>query len=188
MDATVFYNLAKNAGLIPKKMKVDDFRDSFADNLFKRLFRINKLASRKHIFSKMIVTNGVGASVHFRSDKPMSSSKGAGSSSSSNNNNNNNSNTTPSSSYSETEVIGLDPGRVNLVYAVKQLPDGNFKKYILTRNEYYSQCGMKKRINRTEKWVAEFRDVLVIHNRHSPKTANPLQFENYIKDVILVYD
>ena len=171
IDTKVLYNLSRNCGLVSKETKEPEFR-AFAADHFKSLFKVDKLASKKHIFSNMIESDGVSACVHFTCPKR---SRGS-------------STEEKSRDFSGKRIIAIDPGRVNIVYAEEKLNDGSFKSYKLTRGQYYEACGMKRRNRKTAKWEETIREEELVYSRHSPKTTDPEQFDAFLKDYISVYD
>ena len=171
IDTKVLYNLSRNCGLVSKETKEPDFRALAADH-FRSLFKVDKLASKKHTFSNMIESDGVSACVHFTCPKRTPGGPSE----------------EKSRNFSGQRIISIDPGRVNIVYAEEKLADGSFKSYKLTRGQYYEACGMKRRNRKTAKWEETIREEELVHSRHSPKTTDPEQFDAFLKDYISVYD
>ena len=85
-------------------------------------------------------------------------------------------------------VIGIDPGRANIIYASEKLPSGKLKKYKLTRKEYYEKCGFNHAKRATRKWLDSIKDKWDYFSQNSPKTANPQQFDTYIRQYSIVYE
>ena len=171
IDTKVLYNLSRNCGLVSKETKESDFRALAADH-FGSIFKVDKLASKKHTFNNMIESDGVSACVHFTCPKRSPGSPTE----------------EKSRDFSGKRIIAIDPGRVNIVYAEEKLNDGSFKSYKLTRGQYYEACGMKRRNRKTAKWEETIREEELVYSRHSPKTTDPEQFDAFLKDYISVYD
>ena len=169
IDKTVLLNLMKNCGLVD--IQWSDFK-LVAEDHFRSLFKVDKLASKKHTFKCIIKTDGVSACVHFECPKRTQGSPTE----------------EKSHDFSGERIIAIDPGRVNIVYAEEKIADGCFKSYKLTRGQYYEASGMKRRIRKTAKWEETIREEELVYSRHSPKTTDPEQFDAFLKDYISVYD
>lgn len=50
-------------------------------------------------------------------------------------------------------VLGLDPGRVTIMFVAEELDDGRIRSYKLTRCHYYRKSGILKSRRRTECWM-----------------------------------
>ena len=169
IDKRVLLSLMKNCGLI--EMQWDDFK-LVAEDHFRSLFKVDKLASKKHTFKCHIKTDGVSACVHFECPKRTPGSPTEG----------------KSRDFSGERIIAIDPGRVNIVYAEEKLPDGSFKAYKLTRGQYYESCGMKRTNRRSKKWLEEVENEEKIFSEYSPRTSSSEQFDKFMDNYISVYD
>ena len=170
IDTRVLFNLMRNCGLIDKTVEEPVFRD-MAEEHFQSLFKIDKLASSKHTFSKTIETDGVTACVHFTCPKKTAATD-----------------VNQPRDYTQERVIAIDPGRVNIVYAEEKLPDGSYKTYKLTRGQYYETCGMKRTNRRSIKWLEEVKNELKKFSEYTPRTASSEQFDKFIANYVSVYD
>lgn len=166
IDTEVLYCLMSNVSLIDKKVKRNDF-SALKDEHFGSVFNLNGLTNG--VFSHMIETDGVSVCIHFK--KPKFESKAG------------------KRNMSRAErVIGIDPGRTNLIYGVEKLEDGSVKNYKLTRNQYYNSCGMKVSKKKADKWMGDIKDEELIFSRTNTKTTSPEQWDAHLKDYISVYD
>ena len=131
-------------------MKRSEFEASAAAH-FRSLFNINKLASSKHIFARMIQTDCFSVCVHFTCPKRTAGD--------------------PVEDLSGQRVIAIDQGRVNIVHTEEKLAEDSFRCYKLTRGRYYEACGMKRRIRKTAKWEQTISAEQLLYSEHSPKMA-----------------
>ncbi len=85
-------------------------------------------------------------------------------------------------------VIAIDPGRVNLVYGVEQLPEGGTKTYTLTRRAYYHGGHIFKARRHTQRWNRAIQDELDALAAASPKTSHTAAWHEYLAAVQQTYD
>ena len=52
----------------------------------------------------------------------------------------------------DTAVVGLDPGRKDMLHVVVETSQGRFKSVVLTRNQYYRESGILSQNKKTEMW------------------------------------
>ena len=173
IDSRVLYYLMRDAGIIGREWTRNEFeKKEAADVHFRNLFKVDKLASKKNTFSRMIQTDGVSACVHFaRYETAPSVTAEEG-----------------SRDFSDERLIGLDGGRINIVMAVEKLDDDNFKIYRLTRGEYYERAGIKRRNRRTAKWQAKIQVEELTFSQKSRKTTDAQQFDAFLADYFSVYN
>ena len=115
----------------------------------------------------MLETDGTSACLHFQGSKPEKSEI-----------------VFPSN---PSRVIGIDPGRTNLMYGVEDTPDGKIT-YKLTRKMYYNSSGMTKRNLRTAKWEKDIAEQELKFREKSIKTTNDDDWKDFISNYISVYD
>ena len=179
IDTRVFYEMMKNIGLINcNEKKFQEMKDEQFDSVF----RVRHLS--KGQFTYLLETDGVSVSVHFRTprilpdkESPMTVNRQLP--------------TRPGSQHLKAtsgRVIAIDPGRSNLMFGVERLPDGNVKTYKLTRNQYYTEAGMKERNKKTKYWEAQIATEEELYARHSIKTTRQTEWEKFLKDYSSVYD
>ena len=73
-------------------------------------------------------------------------------------------------------MIAIDPGWVNIVYAVEKLPNNEFKTFELTRREYYKKTGMNRAKEKCAKWDNQNEAAWNTFHSINPKTTKPNQF------------
>jgi hypothetical protein len=83
-------------------------------------------------------------------------------------------------------IIGIDPGRVNLIFAAEKI-NGKTKTYRLTKKCYYNSSGMTKARKRNAKWQKQIEREEKIFSTTSPKTSDPNVFDEFLRDYISVY-
>jgi hypothetical protein len=160
IDTPVLFYMSKEAGLIPKDSKVNEFK---TDN-YRDIFKFKE--SERYRFSEKIQTDGVSICFHYRI-KPKDRKE------------------TPEEKYER--IIGIDPGRSNLIFGVEKTSKG-LKTYRLTRNEYYCASGMNKRTRQAFKWQKHIHSEEQTFSQVSPKTTNPEQWDSFLRNYISVYN
>jgi hypothetical protein len=165
IDTLVLHNLMKNVHLT--YLNRDDFRQQ-RDVQFASAFNLKGLSS--HHFNYFIQTDGVSVCFHFL--KPNAAET--------------DSHVTDMNDEPE-RVIAIDPGRVNMIYGVEQLRDGNVKHYKLTRQQYYQAAGINKRNKKTKHWEEDIATAEAVYSLQSPKTANAALWDEYLSNYITAY-
>lgn len=84
-------------------------------------------------------------------------------------------------------VIAIDPGRTNIIYAVEKV--GNeYKVYVLTRNQYYTESGILDARDNTNKWLRNVKETMVAMSLVSTKDICTVAFERYMEAYLFQYD
>ena len=133
--------------------------------LFHQVFKLDKLASNKCDFGGSIKTDGICASVSFKCDMEAPSTA------------------SQEDKFANLEgktIMGLDPGRVTIAYVVKKQEDGEYKKFTLSRKQYYRESGITLANKKISKWLGRISIQEELFARHSPKTANTEEFRNFL--------
>jgi hypothetical protein len=169
IDTTILYNMMLNLKLIDsKKLHIDDFM-SVRDTQFNSVFNLNNIPN-KGAFSYNIETDGISCSIHFKvpkkEEKPISNKI----------------------LKKSDRIIAIDPGRSNLVYGIEELENKQYKTYKLTRNEYYTNAGMKTANRKSAKWEKDIEKEELIFRQHSLKTTKETEWDSFISDYISVYN
>lgn len=165
IDTTVLYEMMKNQKLI------DCSKDTFAEmkeEQFGSVFRLKGLC-RKGEFSNLVETDGVSLCVHYKVPKVEKESGNR-------------------ELKKSTRVIAIDPGRSNLIYGVEKLEDGTTKTYKLTRNQFYTDAGMKTCNRKTAKWEKDIEEAELLFRQHSLKTTNEEEWVSFLKDYSVMYN
>lgn len=168
IDSTVLYEMMKNLKLI--ECNITTFLELKSEQ-FESIFHIQGLC-RKGEFSHMIETDGVSACFHFKVPK-VEKEKETGN---------------RQLKKSDNRVIAIDPGRSNLMFGVEKLQDGSTKTYKLTRNEFYTNAGMKTCNRKTAKWEKDIESEELIFRQHSLKTTNESEWDAFLTDYKTVYN
>lgn len=165
IDTTVLYEMMKNLKLI------DCSKDAFTEmkkEQFGSVFRLKGLC-RKGEFSNLIETDGISLCFHYKVPKVE---KELGN----------------RELKKATRVIAIDPGRSNLIYGVEKLEDGTTKTYKLTRNQFYTDAGMKTCNRKTAKWEKDIEEAELLFRQHSLKTTKEDEWASFLKDYSSVYN
>jgi hypothetical protein len=156
LDTSCMTGLLKESKLVKEDLKSDfDLWDSFLD--------IAKIKGKKQTFTGTIDTDGYSVCVHFYS--PVYPQK----------------NVPKEEILKGKRVLGVDPGRTNILTIVEAMDDGSFKEYVLTRKHYYQASGINKANEQVKKWVKHFKNEQNALSRASPKSVSLESFMVYIQ-------
>lgn len=193
IDTMGLLSLMDGASLIKKELRPtkknskQTFFYESRDDHWGSTFKTDKIKTNKHKFSRLIETDGVSACIHFRHLKPPKSEKDE----------------VVSKKKAKTKklenltrvinagaerVIAIDPGRVNILYAVEKLLNGSILKYRLTRGLYYSSSGINDRIKKTKGWQKSIEAEENLFSLVSPRCSSSVQLNEFLENYIGVYD
>jgi hypothetical protein len=161
IDVVVLFNLLKNSKLIDMTLK--DFKAE-KDLQFSLVFKY-----KPENFSYIIDTDSTSICFHYQKIQTSSGLPA----------------TTPTP-VRVKRIIGIDPGRVNLIFAAEKI-NGKTKTYRLTKKCYYNSSGMTKARKRNAKWQKQIEREEKIFSTTSPKTSDPNVFDEFLRDYISVY-
>jgi hypothetical protein len=88
----------------------------------------------------------------------------------------------------DDRVIAIDPGRSNIFYAVEKLPNGEVKRWKLTRAQYYHDAGMSQARHQTQVWLSSIQESLAELSTVSTKGAHVADHESYLAVLQQQYD
>lgn len=171
IDTHSLYGVAKDAGLLGKKTSGAAFV-ALRDEQWGSILATQKVAGKGKKFTETIDTDGVAVCAHFTKRKTVKEEGKPGQGSQINPN---------------ADVIGVDPGRSNILYAV-QVTEKGPKSYRLTRSHYYRQSGMLAAQKTTELWQKAVRPQITRLSEVSPKGVSLTKFRDYLAVVWEVYD
>lgn len=173
IDTHSLYGIVADAKLIDSnKLKGDAFAQQGPDQ-WASVLDTNKVAGKGKTFTGTIDTDGVAVSVHYMKPK-----------------------TKPSTAEKEkekadalktdpnVEVIGIDPGRSNILFAVKKGPNDDIKTWRLTRSHYYKGSGVIQAAKHSQEWLAPLKDEIANLSKHSPKGSGLESYQTFL-DVVL---
>jgi hypothetical protein len=147
IDSNVFYGILKECKYPINSTSVIKFRDEYSEKC-NEIFNPNKLLTKNQIdqgfkFTGTMKTDGVAINFHFRRPKLIYSTKEI------------------YRNDPNIRVIGQDPGRTTLFCGVEELRDGTFKKYSLSRGQFYTDTGIKKATQKSNKWNVKYLGVIL---------------------------
>jgi hypothetical protein len=147
IDSNVFYGILKECKYPINSTSVIKFRDEYSEKC-NEIFNPNKLLTKNQIdqgfkFTGTMKTDGVAINFHFRRPKLIYSTKEI------------------DRNDPNIRVIGQDPGRTKLFCGVEELRDGTFKKYSLSRGQFYTDTGIKKATQKSNKWNVKYLGVIL---------------------------
>jgi hypothetical protein len=156
LDSSSLFGLLKELGLF--KGKEADFTALRMDHWYST-FKIRKSEGQFHTFTGTIETDGTSLNIHFT--RPKSNVDEAKEQKS-----------RFTIDKSNDRIIGVDPGRTNIIYAVEGLPNGEFQTYVLRRKHYYQVAGIFYAREHTEAWSKEILPTLNALSTVSTKGSN----------------
>jgi hypothetical protein len=84
-------------------------------------------------------------------------------------------------------VLGVDPGRTNILFVVEEVAPNKFKYYRLTRNQYYNESGIITARRHTEHWHnTTIAEEIKLLSTVSTKSASLEAFQAYLQVVFQV--
>jgi hypothetical protein len=167
IDTDILHYISKEAGLFSEEnIKLIDFR-SKKDYYFHRIFKFK--IPKQYKFNYHIKTDGVSVCFEYLVPKPKVENK------------------KETQKYQYERMIGVDPGRSNIIFGVEKTSKG-LETYRITRNEYYCASGMTKRNRQAFKWQQDIQAEEQIFSQVSPKTTNPEQWDSFLGNYLSVYD
>ncbi len=131
------------------------------------VIQVGSLKGQHSTFTGTVETDGVAINFHFQREKNTIQT--------------NDHNITPAD-----RIIGIDPGRSNIIFAVEKL-EGiynykyNYKYWRLTRSQYYNESGITAARKHTMQWSKSINNELQVLSKASPKSASFSGFHLYIK-------
>lgn len=134
IDTHVLGGITKELGITEKQEIVREMWDS--------LFKLKRLEGKSCTFTGTVDTDGCAICVHFKRPKRISDTVVAVS----------------ERGYSPVEdtcMVGVDPGRKDILHAAVEISPGVFKSVTLTRNQYYREAGILKHQEKTELWQGD---------------------------------
>ena len=188
IDTHTLYGLMKEVGLIPN-MPMKTFVE-LGEEQWASFFKTSKLESSSNKFTGTVETDGISVCAHFmrpmserdifqRDMEPISGDKKT------------KRKVQSSSSVglkADDRVVGIDPGRSNIIFAVEQLEDGTFRKWVLTRKRYYTDAGIFSARKKTETWSKSILGNLEAMSGVSTKGINLERHKDFVEVYLQNYD
>jgi hypothetical protein len=167
IDTSVFKGILQEVNIL--KDHEDDVLDI---ELWESIFDIPKIKGKAKEFTRTIDTDGYAINVHFtkRKDEKMKNVV----------------HDPKTMDFKGKRVLGVDPGRSNVYTIAEDIGGGMYKKYTLTRKQFYTESGINKANKLSEKWNQGIKKELALLSEHSPKSASLIVFEKYIKALLSI--
>lgn len=186
IDTHTLYGVMRELNLIGDKLSREAFVE-MGDEHWRSFFKVDKLQGN-NTFTKTIQTDGTSVCTHFvrpmndqdifqRDMKPLSGDQKL------------KKKVLPTVElHPNDRVIGIDPGRSNIIFGAEPNHDGGFKRYVLTRKRYYSESGIFASRKRTETWSKGIQKNLTSMSTVSTKGSNLDKHEAFIATYMKNYD
>ncbi len=140
-------------------------------DIWHSVINTNKVRGRNCTFTGTIDTDGLVVNVHFQRKKRVA-----------------NENVVDKGSLVGKRVLACDPGRSNIFFIVEKRQDDTFKRYRLTRCQYYKESGINAANKTVAKWLHPIQSSLDVLSTKSPKSVNLQTFQEYVDAMLQVAD
>ena len=162
IDTSSLHGIMSELGLVKCN---DSVFAALAEEHWDSMLCISRLQGKGATFTGTIDTDGTAVCVHSR--KAMQHAQGL---------------RTSTQCLSGTErILGVDPGRSNILFVAEEVRDGVFKTYRLTRSQYYLESGIRDAAKQTARWNRScLRQELELLSKHSPKGASLSTFQAFL--------
>ena len=155
VDTSVLYGIAKELKIIGDDCNYDTFK-GVADEQWRSIFDVDRLAGRAKTFTRTIETDGTAWCVHFTRPKVVRCDESTGSA-------------PVVIDHERFRYVGIDPGRENIYFAAERTAGNEFKTWHLSRKEYYRASGACDAIRLSNRWNKNVRTELGRLADASPK-------------------
>jgi len=165
IDTFSFVGILKELNVykdLVSKFKKEEYDDKL---LWQKIVNVNKVQDKDKQFTCTVDTNGYSLNIHFKRPK-ISSLKDVSQKT--------------KTSFEGKRVLGVDPGRENILTIVEEIANGIFKTYTLTRKRYYSESGISISNNRSNRWNKTIKSELNMLSLYSPKSVKVESFLDYL--------
>lgn len=164
IDTSVLKGILKDAKCIK-----EDSKDTLDMELWESFFKISSVQGKDKVFTRTIDTDGCAINLHFHRPKKQKEEN-------------------PEINLEGKRVLGCDDGRTNLLMIVEEEAPEVYKKYRLTRRQYYNESGINSANECSKRWNKGLKDSLLILSNHSPKSPSLDRFMEYIDAYLSVED
>ncbi len=171
IDSTSLHGVMKDSGLVNCGEK--EFL-ALKEEHWESFLKLRPLQGSQSTFTGTIETDGVALCTHFQRPKPSKQVDKL----------------IKSFEYKKKQqrVIGVDTGRVNIFYGAEITDDEEIKKFILTRNQYYTGIGAFKSRKLVQGWNNGIKDILVALSKVSTKGIDISSHNEYLDTYLQHYD
>jgi hypothetical protein len=166
IDSFTLTGILKDVGLLKK----DANNTLESAELWSTVLNISKIQGIGKRFTGTIDTDGLIINVHFQRPKRTAISE------------------PDQISLNGKRILGIDSGRSNIMTVVEEQSPGVYKSYILTRKHYYSEAGMFRARERTNRWNSNVKSELKELSWYSPKSVRLEAFLDYMDVLSSVKD
>lgn len=158
VDSFTMVSILKDIGFFREK-------DTWDDCFWEKVLNISKIQGKGKKFTGTIDTDGFAINVHFHRLKHQECSS-------------------QEVCLIGKRVLGVDPGRSNILTVVEETSPDVFKSFTLTRNHYYNASGIFQARTKSNRWNYGIKSELHHLSLFSPKSVRLSTFLDYL-DVFL---
>jgi len=173
IDTHSLHGIAKEAKLV--KVSGTEFV-KLGQEHWGSILDYGKVIGKNKIFTGTIETDGIAVCVHFQKPKARPKNK------------------EEVEAWEKAlkedpnvDVVGIDPGRLNIMYAVKMM-EGVPKAFRLTRSHYYKASGINRAAKNTQLWSRATQHANQALSEASSKGASLPNFEKHMNVVLEHWD
>lgn len=154
-------------GILKELGRLKNTNSSLDTELWDSFLNTKIVQGKNKSFTGTIDTDGLVVNVHFKIPKTTKEVE-------------DNNTFDLSKSLEGKRVLGVDPGRTNILSIVEELANGEYKLYTLTRRRYYQESGINKAKEQSNKWNLKIRKELELLSKSSPKSCCLDDFKKYL--------
>lgn len=164
LDTSCMYGVAKDSGVISTECSLSAFEELWEDH-WRSIIDVDRVKGKICKFSGTIDTDGIATCIHFTRPKKQASDT----------------TTDDIKIYdSSFRVLGVDPGRSNILYIAEKLSTGSYCDYVLSRSQYYAESGIKKANQMSRQWNQGIENCIKELSTVSAKGASLEKFMQYL--------
>ena len=168
VDTSVFFGVARELGLVAGGL---DAFEELADDHWRSVFNIDRLAGRNKTFTRTIETDGTAWCVHFTCPKLAAAAGPKGD---------------VQLDTKRFRYVAIDPGRENIYFAAERDGDA-VRTWRLTRKAYYRESGASVAIRRSNRWNENVADEIAALANASPRGVDVARHEAYIAAFVATF-
>jgi hypothetical protein len=175
LDTHSLYGVIKD---LKQTMATEETFKGFETEEWAAILNTDCIRGKETIFTNTIETDGTSVCVHFKRPKNIQDDVTK------------KNKATTLLKDPNVVVVGIDPGRTQIIHAVIEQLDGSFKSVILTRRQYYNESGITDANASKDMWqrYKPLHEALVKMSQVSSKGTSVEDFNRYLDVIFETYD
>ena len=157
IDTSVLIGILRDCKVIKT-----DAKDVLNVDLWLSILHVPKVQGKGKLFTCTVDSDGLVVNVHFNRPKHQQLD------------------VTETQNLKGKRVLGIDPGRSNIMTVVEEKRPGVYKHFVLTRRQYYAEAGIFKAREQSNCWNSTIQSELNQLTKCSPKSTRLSVFLEYL--------